>query len=274
MKKKALFLDIDNTLFSSRSGIVPESAVDAIKEARKNGNYVFLCTGRSRAESMKYLNYPVDGFVFASGASCFAFGKNIYDHPIAEEKVNEIRKMIEEMQFGVLLGGAKKACLDEQCYRGLDSYLNRSEKDPEVRKRTMEANGMFPMSERIKDDPVYKLGASKPHEASFEPLIRLLPSPFRLVQTLSSEAADFGDISDATNRKSDGIARILSHIGIPKEDAVGIGDSGNDTDMLAYCGLGIAMGNGSEEVKAIADWVTSDIDDDGIRNAFAYAGVI
>jgi hydroxymethylpyrimidine pyrophosphatase-like HAD family hydrolase len=55
---------------------------------------------------------------------------------------------------------------------------------------------------------------------------------------------------------------------------VGIGDSGIDIDMIEFCGIGIAMGNAEEEVKQIADWVTSDIDDDGILHAFEYVGVI
>jgi hypothetical protein len=44
--------------------------------------------------------------------------------------------------------------------------------------------------------------------------------------------------------------------------------------MLKLCEIGIAMGNASENVKQAADWVTTDIDEDGIRNAFAYLGVI
>ena len=55
--KKILFLDIDNTLYSGKSGIVPASALRAIEKARKNGSIVFLCTGRSKAEASRYLDY-------------------------------------------------------------------------------------------------------------------------------------------------------------------------------------------------------------------------
>ena len=105
MKKKALFLDIDYTLFSPRQGIVPPSAEAAVRKARENGHYVFLCTGRSQAEARKYQNFPVDGFIYANGAACFVKGKNIYDHPISEENVNRIREMIERHHMGVLIGG-------------------------------------------------------------------------------------------------------------------------------------------------------------------------
>ena len=274
MKKKALFLDIDYTLFSPRQGIVPPSAEAAVRKARENGHYVFLCTGRSQAEARKYQNFPVDGFIYANGAACFVKGKNIYDHPISEENVNRIREMIERHHMGVLIGGARNAYLDDICYPMISSYLSGSEPDPEIRMRNLRNNGMASMREWTGDDPVYKLGATKPHQDSFDSLSAQLPPHFRLVQTLSSENGDFGEISDSTNKKSDGILRILEHLGMSKEDAVGIGDSGNDTDMLEICGIGIAMGNGSEEVKTIADWITTDVDEDGIRNAFVHIGVI
>ena len=50
-------------------------------------------------------------------------------------------------------------------------------------------------------------------------------------------------------------------------DAVAFGDGENDLDMLKAVQLGIAMGNGEEQVKQIADYVTSDINEDGIYNA-------
>ncbi len=274
MKKKALFLDIDYTLFSPRQGIVPASAEAAVRKARENGHFIFLCTGRSEAEARNYHSFPADGFIYANGASCFVAGKNIYDHPIAAADVDRIREMVERHHMGVLLGGARNAYLDEVCYPMVDSYLSGSEKDPEIRFRNMQNNGMIRMEERVMEDPIYKIGASKPHAESFEPLIAELPKSFRLVQTLSSEDGDFGEISDLANRKSDGILRILEYLGLSKEDAVGIGDSGNDTDMLEICGIGIAMGNGSEEVKAAADWITTDVDEDGIWNAFAHVGVL
>ena len=58
------------------------------------------------------------------------------------------------------------------------------------------------------------------------------------------------------------------------KDAIGIGDSTNDLDMIRSCGLGIAMGNANEEVRRAADWVTAHIDEDGIWHAFEYAGVL
>ena len=53
-----------------------------------------------------------------------------------------------------------------------------------------------------------------------------------------------------------------------------IGDGVNDIDMLSHVGVGVAMGNGSEEAKAASDMVTSPIGQDGVFNALSRLGLI
>ena len=272
--RKILFLDIDNTLYSGRTGRVPDSALQAVETARRNGSLVFLCTGRSRAEASRYLNYPVDGFIFSSGTRCELDGRVIFDHPIDPAVVESIAETIRACDMGVLMGGAAGAYLDERCWREVENYFSRPEADPETKRRDMAENGMYPMAERDMKDPIYKMGATKAHGGSFEPLVQRLPESFRLIQTLSSPEGDFGDISDGSVMKRDGIRRVLAYLGEDIQNAVGIGDSENDLDMIQECGIGIAMGNASEAVKKAADWITSDIDEDGIWNAFSHLGII
>ena len=45
-----------------------KSALRAIHKARQNGHKVFLCTGRSLAEIVTYLEYDIDGYILAAGA--------------------------------------------------------------------------------------------------------------------------------------------------------------------------------------------------------------
>ena len=52
------------------------------------------------------------------------------------------------------------------------------------------------------------------------------------------------------------------------------GDAENDIDMLKAVGIGVAMGNGGDCVRKIADYVTSDVDDDGIGKALRHFHVI
>ena len=63
-------------------------------------------------------------------------------------------------------------------------------------------------------------------------------------------------------------------LGIAREDTFAIGDSVNDLAMLEYAGHGIAMGNGTPEAKQVADYVTTELADDGIYHALAHFGLI
>lgn len=83
-----------------------------------------------------------------------------------------------------------------------------------------------------------------------------------------------GEVAPAGVHKGAAIEAILAHLGIDAADAIGIGDNWNDAEMFEVCGTAIAMGNAVEGVQALADQVTTAIDDDGIHNAFVRNGLI
>jgi len=53
-----------------------------------------------------------------------------------------------------------------------------------------------------------------------------------------------------------------------------IGDGENDLDMMEFAGISVAMGNAVPSVKAAADYVTDDVDHDGIYNALKHFNLI
>ena len=59
-------------------------------------------------------------------------------------------------------------------------------------------------------------------------------------------------------------AAVLRHYGFSKDEAIAFGDGHNDIEMLEAVGMGIAMGNAKDEVKAKADFVCKSVEDDGI----------
>ena len=67
--------------------------------------------------------------------------------------------------------------------------------------------------------------------------------------------------------KAKSLQRLLVHLGMKREDLMAFGDGFNDLSMLEYAGMGIAMGNAVDEVKAIADFITISNDEDGIAIA-------
>ena len=62
--------------------------------------------------------------------------------------------------------------------------------------------------------------------------------------------------------------------GISPEECIAFGDEYNDIEMLKRVGCGIAMGNGTDDAKGVADYVTDTLHDDGIYNACKHFGLI
>ena len=67
---------------------------------------------------------------------------------------------------------------------------------------------------------------------------------------------------------------MIKHFGILPEETMAFGDGDNDISMIRYCKVGVAMGNASPDVKAAADYVTTDVTDHGIINALRHFGII
>ena len=80
----------------------------------------------------------------------------------------------------------------------------------------------------------------------------------------------FTDISPLGGTKVKGIEVFRKHFGIELEETMSVGDGGNDLEMLTHTGISVAMGNAPEEVKAIADYVTDDVDHEGLIKAFRH----
>ena len=84
----------------------------------------------------------------------------------------------------------------------------------------------------------------------------------------------FLDIVPEGLSKSYGAARILERIGVTREECMAFGDGGNDIPIIEYAGIGVAMGNATDDVKAAADYVTDTVDEDGVVTALERFGVL
>ena len=82
------------------------------------------------------------------------------------------------------------------------------------------------------------------------------------------------DIISKNGGKSIGIKEFLKKENINIEETMAIGDSDNDIDMLKLVNIGVAMGNGNDDIKKIADYITSDINDNGIEKALQHFDLI
>ena len=82
------------------------------------------------------------------------------------------------------------------------------------------------------------------------------------------------DIIPCNGGKDIGIQKILDYFNFNKEEAMAFGDGGNDISMLKYVGTGVAMGNAKDDVKAIADYITDSVQEDGIVSALKHFEIL
>ena len=275
---KYIFLDVDGTLFSPKLGDIPESANEALALARKAGHRIFLCTGRSLAEVSRYLNADVDGFILGAGAMIYADRKRIYDHPFPTADVTRIKKIIRRNNLGYCLEGGAGAYCDEKGYEALLWYFSGGVEDRQTRIEKCMENGTYPEKFGSEEnDSIYKICAYGPDwEPEYEALGKDLESPYILTKVHEDKEEHFciGEITDSRINKATGVEKVLEHYNAEAFQAYGFGDSANDIPMLKACGHGIAMGNGADVIKEIADYITTDILDNGIWNAFVHYGLI
>lgn len=72
------------------------------------------------------------------------------------------------------------------------------------------------------------------------------------------------DIMPEGVSKASGLARVAERLGVTAADAMAVGDGHNDVEMLAWARLGVAMGQSPDDVKAVADEVCGNVEDDGL----------
>ncbi|MBM6839913.1 HAD-IIB family hydrolase, partial [Clostridium saudiense] len=90
MSKKVIFLDVDGTLVND-NGVVPESAKIAVRKAKENGHYVFLCTGRSKAELYDdIMEIGFDGVIGAAGGYIEVNNEMILHKKVSREDVEHL----------------------------------------------------------------------------------------------------------------------------------------------------------------------------------------
>jgi hydroxymethylpyrimidine pyrophosphatase-like HAD family hydrolase len=113
------------------------------------------------------------------------------------------------------------------------------------------------------------------HEDGIEELREDLGDEFLVVPgSMPLPGGSNGEINERDTTKGSAIELLLQHLRIDPADAIAVGDSWNDVEMFGVCGVAVAMGNARPELKELADFVTTDVLDDGIANAFRRLGLV
>lgn len=273
MERKIVFIDVDGTLVND-NGIIPESAQVAIKKARKNGHYIFLCTGRSKAELFDHImEIGFDGVIAAAGGYIEFDNKVIMHKKVQNEDVKHLVKYFNENNIDFYLESNGGLFASKNCKEHLRNIIfGDSNLDAKTRAELEE--GMNPFiqclieGENLIRDDINKVSFL----GSYVP-IETIKEEFReKFNVMSSTVPMFGENSGELSipgiHKATAIEILLGHLKLSKEDTFAYGDGMNDAEMIEFVKVGVAMGNAKEELKKIADDITNTHDEDGIYNSF------
>lgn len=271
---KLIFLDIDGTLTEPGTNVPPQSAIDAIRDARRAGNRVFLCTGRNFGMSRPLLRYGFDGYVCSAGGYVVCGDKVLFDCPMSARQFSDA---VEVMRNNALLvtvetrdGGF--------CDPGIPELLSRvSHGNSELlrwRKALEEDLGIRPAAE-YGGEAVYKLIFYGGSEAQLTPVRAALEKDFRfVVQDGFHLGCLNGELINRAFDKGRGVRLVARELGADLSDTVGFGDSMNDLEMIETVGLGVCMENGSEALRRRSGMVCGSVGEDGLARAFRALGLV
>lgn len=254
---KIIFFDIDGTLVDMQTKQISDRTLFALNRLKENGIRICLATGRSPMALPRWEGIDFDAYLTFNGSLCYTDQETVFSSAISREEVKII------IENATLLGRpVAVATKDTLAANGFDDDLAQYYSFSHL---TLTESPDFPL---ISQQKVYQIMMG----------CKETDYPAILSGTAGVKIAAWWDraidIIPANGGKGIGIQKILSHFGLCKADAMAFGDGNNDIEMLQAVGWGIAMGNASASLKAVAAAVCESVNEDGVYQYCLANGLI
>ncbi len=259
-----LFFDIDGTLFDDRRHL-PDSVLPALEKAHGNGHQIIINTGRTLCNLDHRLDgFPLDGWILGCGTRIIYHGRTLQSMEYSLPQSLRLREIFLNLKIPVVWECDTAMYFDPCCpphpeiarFRAFAENhgicRDLAENDPEFRAVKMfcftDDRGIDGMRKRTAEAGMPYLAISR-HPGAWE----IVPAGYS---------------------KGKGIDLLRTRMGVRKEDCYAFGDSSNDLTMFEHVRHSIAMGNASEDVKAVCSYVADRPEQDGIEKAMKHFGLI
>jgi len=258
VKYKIIALDIDGTLASSEHKILPETK-DALIAAQEKGLKVILASGRptpgvmNLAKALKLDEFG--GFILSYNGGRITNMKTkeiIHEVFLTPEEAHEIYDLATENKVNIMAYDGDDIITErEDEYSQLESHIN-----------TMPLRLTDDFKKAVVNDTIKTLTTGDPEILAEieQKYIEKFGERFSISRSLPF----FLEVMPLGINKALSLGRLLNKLDMTPADMVACGDGFNDIEMVKYAGLGVAMGNAVDEVKAASDYVTRSNDDNGI----------
>jgi len=257
-----IFFDIDGTLIGEQSHIMLESAKKAIQQARKNGHICMINTGRT----LKLTGPEVTGLTEFDGLALGCGTMLIYRGQVL------LHKSFDEKMSVRIIEGLREHHIDAVLEGAENNYNDRPDRIFSADFQSFVAHfggrGFGSFEEAVGHFDKFYAYAENPAD------MRAFQADFEGELDFVDRGGGYYEIMPRGFSKASAIEFAAGKLGIPMSQTAAVGDSSNDAPMIECVRYGIAMGNATEDIKRAADFVTTDVDEDGIRNALAWLGVL
>ena len=257
-----VFFDIDETLYHQQAGVVPPSTIAALAALRERGILTAIATGRSpgifpAAVREVVAQFGMEVIVSINGQYCTYQGKPLVTHPLPPDYIAALIALCRSRGWGYMQMTAEQllASHDDAHMRTIYQHIAPYQVRPEG----------------VRDEAVYQMNVVV--DEAGEAQLRASGILGAAYQSIRWHAQSV-DVLPREGSKARGVEEVCAHLGIARERVMVFGDGLNDVEMFRHAGFAVAMGNARAELKAIADYVTREVGDDGIWHALHTLGVI
>lgn len=263
MTIKMVTIDIDGTLVNSERKLTPE-VKKAIKQASDKGVDIVLTTGRPTIgvlDLVKELELENDhSFIitYNGGMIQNAGTKEIItQHALSHEDYQDVELLSRKL--GVHLHVQDESTM----YTANTDISPYTINEAMITGIPLQYKPVYEMTEDIKLVKAMMID----HEAILDAAIAKIPNEFHERFAIVKSAPYYLEILDPKATKGESVKELAEYLNIKQEEVMAIGDNENDLSMIKYAGIGVAMGNAVESVKAIANKITLTNDEHGVAHA-------
>ena len=264
MRKRLLFMDLDGTLLNDAKQI-SQGNRDALNGALERGHGVIITTGRPLKSAMDQahkleLDRPGCYLIAYNGAVIYdwAEGKQIFARTLPYEAVFRTVDKANDMGLHVQTYDTWKVLVEPRC------------DDAAVRRYCglidMEFSVIGDVRKDLREEPVKCLVINYEEQTDLLKIQDWIRQNMHDMVDCFFSCDQYLEVVPKGMNKGEAVKMLCSMMNISIEDAVAVGDAANDLSMIEAAGIGVAMANGTPDVKSVADYITErDNNHDGIQ---------
>ena len=264
---KLVCIDMDGTLLDSNFTI-PAENIRVLREAIKKGIEIALVSGRPYNIGKYFANIIAPQVhVIGTNGTYFKYKNVSYEKNLNRGQIKKIYEVVSKYDLTVHFKGYNKLISNvpveiDHPYKRVNPMLKE-----EDRIQFIENASIDNLLDADNGD-IFK-AISFNRNRDFIDMVKGAKEELKQysdLEVVSSNELNF-EVMNAGTSKAEAIKILSSYLKIDKSQIMCIGDNENDISMINYAALGVAMGNGSDEIKAVADYITDTNDNAGVAKA-------